>query len=755
MPAREQDARSAAAGGAEARSGRTHALFVVLLATVAYGWVLALPFRWDDYGLIPKAPEQLDTLVDRIGQSVSGVEPERAREEYLCRPLLWALFSAELALSGDRPQAMVFHAGSLLLHVLVSLTVLALCRRFLPPGPALLGACFFAIHPTGAQAVSWISAGGDQGVALGGAVAVLVLTRRSGRPGLTGLLGGAAMAVALLSKMTALGLLPIVAVAACGAREPARWRKTGWRLGGLAVPIAISLLVRRAHLGGVSPQYVGRSFAVDDVPRMIENLPAFLVHTLRPWVLLEDVHDLWPALHALGELVPVGLIVLPLLAASLGSAREFLPRLLGGGLAFAVFAVPALWAYAGPTTYATTSRNFYALMVPLAFIMGAAAAALPRATSGPGRALRWAILGFPLLVSLDALVHGARVELRAGDLLRARVQVVEDVLDRRGTGITVVVIDSRPTVGGVMLTGELVGLVHRPPFRDRPARVLHFHSPAELWASGLLQKEPRATQLLEFIGESGRQLGGLLPAIPTRASGWRVHSAVPSREGARWALSSAVPTRSIAALRIRLPHAMDAEGTLLLHTTQGTLERPWSTSGTAEAVVVLADGLGWLVRGALSVVWVSLAEPMVVDPGAWPTPEILTEMPSVEVEAPAHGTRLELGTVPEIVISEWPSGCRVKLIFECVLRQARIPMIFDAASTDLGTDGAQLKFDASPIRAGSPGLADLTWRTLPSYFERHLKPEGYESLTIEWVAEAWSPDGRLLARSSRHVFELR
>lgn len=118
-----------------------------------------------------------------------------------------AVFDCMLPLAGLHAGA--YHAVSLLVHVACAALLAALLMRWLSIPAALMGAVFFAAHPTSFDAVYWFSAIGDS-LALLFALIALLLALRSGRSRWLAL---PACALSLLAKESTVALPLIAALA--------------------------------------------------------------------------------------------------------------------------------------------------------------------------------------------------------------------------------------------------------------------------------------------------------------------------------------------------------------------------------------------------------------------------------------------------------------------------------------------------------------------------------------------------------------
>ena len=137
------------------------------------------------------------------------------------RPLMLLDLMADRALFGLSPAA--HHLHSLAWHLLAVGLFLTLLRRLVAPGPALVGAAIFALHPVQSEAVVWIAARNDLMAAAFVFAAVLALLPRAvGLP--RACAGGTLILLGLLSKESAM-LAPV----ALFFLDVARFRRpVGW-----------------------------------------------------------------------------------------------------------------------------------------------------------------------------------------------------------------------------------------------------------------------------------------------------------------------------------------------------------------------------------------------------------------------------------------------------------------------------------------------------------------------------------------------
>ncbi len=143
------------------------------------------------------------------------------------RPLLVYLFR----LDAGAPDV-VAHALNLGLHAAAAALLHRWLGRRLHPA-ALLGACFFAVHPAHVATAGWIGGRADGAMVVAALAALLLLPRRP-------LLAGLAAVVAILFKETGVALLPMLALVAWADGHP-RKAVPSIVLGGAAFALSLNL----------------------------------------------------------------------------------------------------------------------------------------------------------------------------------------------------------------------------------------------------------------------------------------------------------------------------------------------------------------------------------------------------------------------------------------------------------------------------------------------------------------------------------
>ena len=135
----------------EGRSTDTKAFWltaggIALLAFVTFAPAIRGEFFFDDEILIVKNP--------RVTEPGGVWESWTTLKQPDYYPLTWSLLWVQWRLWGDEPGG--YHVVGILLHCMSSVLVWRVLVRLRVPG-ALVAALLFAVHPTGAESVGWIS----------------------------------------------------------------------------------------------------------------------------------------------------------------------------------------------------------------------------------------------------------------------------------------------------------------------------------------------------------------------------------------------------------------------------------------------------------------------------------------------------------------------------------------------------------------------------------------------------------------------
>ncbi len=217
---------------------------IVLLAIALHWSLLNKGFVSDDLSQVLnnpylRSPRSLGQIFSSHVWSFRG--PEEKSNYY--RPMMHLLYMACYALFGL--EAAGFPAANLLFHAGCSLLGFYLGRALGATwcaGPsALLAALLFAVHPVHTEAIAWIAAVTELSYAFFFLLSVYLYVR--GRPAWS----AAVALLALLSKETALMLLPLLVVYEHWFRKPGGRRAYLYHL----VPLAIYFALRTLALGGL------------------------------------------------------------------------------------------------------------------------------------------------------------------------------------------------------------------------------------------------------------------------------------------------------------------------------------------------------------------------------------------------------------------------------------------------------------------------------------------------------------------------
>lgn len=750
----------APAGFPDSLGRRRAALAVGAAAFLAHAWVLFLPFELDDFTQIPSVGPRLgfgerydpDPLA---AYAAAGDEPPPPAE-YLHRPALWLLWAGVKEIS-PRPLApWVFHAVSLGLQVLAAVVLHGLLSRLVSGGAALIGGLFFAVHPAGSEAVSWVSAGGDLLVTLFGLLAARALFLPGSSAVRAPLLAGGALALAMLSKESASALVALALVAVVLRRGS--WRRRLASASALLAPVAMAVGLRWQATGTFPVHYAG-GLEVDlaSLPRMASRIPDHLRFLAAPW-LADDGGVAGPALRVIlespehpaawGAAASVFLF-LPAAALAVGGVRA-LRKLAAPVLVTGALLVPALFAAPG-TPGAVFSRSLHAATAALAAVV-ATCAAVAAAGGRRARPLLLAAVCLQAAVSVDAAVHTARVRLAAGSALRDRLAATEDALRRSGAGAGAVVIDPLPVRGGDARLGSLTPRAFLRPFREPPAEVFWFPARDEFLRHPLAAEREAPFCVLESTG------AGLSETVPAGLPARRgpialVASPVAGPDRAAWRPETPVPPRSVRTVRFELPP--EVEGRVAMRFTAGsavlervTVREPGSV--TEVWPVVLDGGFEWVTAATLDGVAVEAR-----GAGRMPPPRLVRDLPRLEITSPTSGDVIRLGEAPVVRVAGLEGGNRVHIRAEFDLDVGgswQPAMAYDVPPGRLRPDGPDLVWLPAPGDEARSALHEsLRWENVPMLRDRFLAGSGVRFLRWRVRVERRSPDRVLILGRSAWV----
>lgn len=336
----------------------------------------------------------------------------------LYRPFATLSFAVQWAIGGGQP--VVYRLVSYLLYALVSLAVLGLARRLLPPGVALGVAVLFAAHPVHVEAVALAVNQGEQWVGLLTLIGVTryLDRRRAGWLGprdWTGL--GALYLVACLFKehavvMPGLFLAVELALVAGGLKERVRRLVPGFL--GLAALGAGFLALRATVLGNFVGSFTAEALVGQDaggraltmlqvVPEWLRLLvwPADLQGDYSPGVI--EQATTWGVPQTLGILILGGLVLIGWLL------RERVPAATFGLLWAGVSLVPVSNILMA-TGIVMAERTLYTPSVGFLLALGGVVTLLITPQPGSDRAgvRRLALAGTALLAAAGVVRSGIR-----------------------------------------------------------------------------------------------------------------------------------------------------------------------------------------------------------------------------------------------------------------------------------------------------------------------------------------------------------
>jgi hypothetical protein len=321
---------------------RSSLTFLLVLATiVTFARVVNHEFvGWDDGDTIVQNPRLRPPRIE--GVAYYWTHPAAG----LYAPLTYTVWSTLAVLAEARTPAgdfelnpWVFHAASLMLHVLSAVVVLDLLRRLVGQDlPALVGAMLFALHPMQVESVAWASGLKDVLCGLLALVAIqqyVIFAQKQRR--LHYMVALATLLLALLSKSTAMVVpLTIVVIDVWILGTPIR-KSLRRVLPMVIVTIPFALIawqVQKSYVSTLTPLWTRPLIAAD-------SLGFYLCKLLVPWP-LTVVYGRTP-----GTVVGSGAIyymwILPaLVCVALIVFRKRVPALVAAALVFVSGLLPVL-----------------------------------------------------------------------------------------------------------------------------------------------------------------------------------------------------------------------------------------------------------------------------------------------------------------------------------------------------------------------------------------------------------------------------
>jgi protein O-mannosyl-transferase len=261
---------------------------IALIAIAAFLPSLRGEWIYDDHALIERNLHihSFEHWTRWFTTDFWDVGPDQDARILYWRPLVAATYAVDWGLGGGSPWA--FHLSNLVFHALVASLAFVTLRRWTGSmAGAVVGALVFALHPTKAENVAWISGRTDVLCMLGILLACFGLARR-----LKGVRGGIALEVtgtliAYGVKEQAIVLPAFVAVEAWVAAGRPTLTLNG--LKGMALAalpqtiVAITYLVVRALVLPIAPRHGGFALDVSDrVLTVLETLGHDIVLVFAP-----------------------------------------------------------------------------------------------------------------------------------------------------------------------------------------------------------------------------------------------------------------------------------------------------------------------------------------------------------------------------------------------------------------------------------------------------------------------------------------
>jgi hypothetical protein len=255
-------------------------ILLALLTVLVFIPGLSDEFTWDDNGLIRtnqniQSPERYREALTSHFWNVSS-DAAQANETYnhLYRPLVTFAYIVQFRLFGLH--AAGYRAVSLALHLLCCILAFFWLRRRLPPGEEThrllavgLGAAVFALHPSRAEAVSWIS--GSTELWMCALVLLAAVAFDSKRNWLAGVL----LALALFAKESAIVAAPLL----MADRFLLKGRRERSASIALVAPVVVALLLRVWAVDVALPTGQIRGA----LPRTLASFGLYAQQIFSPW----------------------------------------------------------------------------------------------------------------------------------------------------------------------------------------------------------------------------------------------------------------------------------------------------------------------------------------------------------------------------------------------------------------------------------------------------------------------------------------
>jgi tetratricopeptide (TPR) repeat protein len=251
------------------------------LTGVIFSGGLGGQFVWDDFELIVnnatlQDPTRLGELLTTGFWNVSSSKADLSETyAHVYRPLVSLALFVQYQLFGLDVRG--FHVVSLVLHLLIVTMVFGLLRRAGGPGAggfvgALFGAALFAIHPTRAESVAWVSGSTElwMGLLVLAGYTVWVL-----RPSWT-VRAAFLFGLAIFAKETAIVVPAVLLVDMYARNGGIDWKRWGIATGVFGAFVAVRFLLM--------PLPSGASDGLSGLPRrVVATLGHYVEATVWPW----------------------------------------------------------------------------------------------------------------------------------------------------------------------------------------------------------------------------------------------------------------------------------------------------------------------------------------------------------------------------------------------------------------------------------------------------------------------------------------
>jgi hypothetical protein len=339
----------------KARSAKVAAAGLPLLTIVPFLITLKAPFLFDSNAHLVNASQQ------SFQRALRFFYGHPALSDFFFRPLGYMDYWLEYRWAGFSP--VLWHAGSIALHVFAVYLLFALCRTLgASPWASCAGALFFGFHGSNAETVSWIAARFDLWAVCFTLITLLLLCR-SAREGKLSVWLLISCACALLSKESAF-CLPALALSCLSYRG--RLDRRGWKAVAAITAVCVFVFAYRAWVVGGIGGYRNSAGAPMILHFGLVRIPEVIFFRL--WSVL-----LFPVNFSASSEVWLTTAWLLLLIAGVMTmlfSRPLLRRVLAS-LLFAVSAIVPVIPFAALDTRLTGSRVYHLSLIGLALLIAA------------------------------------------------------------------------------------------------------------------------------------------------------------------------------------------------------------------------------------------------------------------------------------------------------------------------------------------------------------------------------------------------